>query len=64
MIHPVQYKKNIGRTLKIKLSDNPEIKEVKLSASDDNGIEGILQNGQKINLKYSQIENAKVIIKF
>ena len=64
LIHPVQYKKNIGRTLKIKTSDNLEIKEVKLSATDDNGIKGILQNGQKINLKYSQIENAKVIIKF
>ena len=64
MIHPVQYKKNIGRALKIKTSDNLEIKEVKLSATDDNGIKGILQNGQKINLKYSQIENAKVIVKF
>ena len=52
------------QSAKIKTTDNAEIKEVKLSNSDDNGIEGILQNGQKINLKYSQIENAKVIIKF
>ena len=39
----------IGQELDKGIATNLEIKEVELSASDDNGIEGILQNGQKIN---------------
>jgi len=64
LLHPVQYKKNLGRTLKIITSDNLDNLKIELSSCDDVGLEGILPDGEKINLTYDQIEKAKVIVKF
>ena len=64
LLHPFQYKKNLGRTLKIITSDNLDNLKIELSFCDDVGLEGILPDGEKINLTYDQIEKAKVIVKF
>ena len=64
LLHPFQYKKNLGRTLKIITSDNLDNLKIELSSCDDIGLEGILPDGEKINLTYDQIEKAKVIVKF
>lgn len=64
LLHPFQYKKNLGRTLKIITSDNLDNLKIELSSCDDVGLEGILPDGEKINLTYDQIEQAKVIVKF
>lgn len=64
LLHPFQYKKNLGRTLKIITSDNLDNLKIELSSCDDVGLEGILPDGEKINLTYDQIEKAKVIVKF
>lgn len=64
LLHPFQYKKNLGRTLKIITSDNLDNLKIELSSCDDVGLEGILPDGEKINLTYDQIKKAKVIVKF
>jgi len=64
LMFPFQYKKNLGRTLKIITSDNLDNLKIELSSCDDVGLEGILPGGEKINLTYDQIEKAKVIVNF
>ena len=64
LMFPFQYKKNLGRTLKIITLDNLDNLKIELSSCDDVGLEGILPGGEKINLTYDQIEKAKVIVNF
>ena len=64
LMFPFQYKKNLGRTLKIITSDNLDNLKIELSSCDDVGLEGILPGGEKINLTYDQIEKSKVIVNF
>ena len=60
---PFQFSKNIGRKIKISTYNEEEL-VIKLTDSSDDGIKGEDKNGKQINLKYDQIQNAKVIIEF
>ena len=60
---PFQYAKNIGRRLKIHTKDDSEF-IIKLSTSDETGINGIDNNGKQIYFAFDEIDKAKVIIEF
>jgi len=65
LIHPFQYKKNIGRQLKIKLITGDSIKSIKavLKDIDEEGI--FIQLHKKIShVNYAEIKQAKIIVSF
>jgi len=64
LVHPVQYEKNIGRTLKVFAMGDSEPAIIKLIRVTDFGFEGKTSSGETIAFKYDQIESAKLEIKF
>lgn len=60
---PFQYAKNIGRRLKIHTKDDCQF-AIKLSSSDETGINGMDKNGKQIYFAFDEIDKAKVIIEF
>ena len=64
LTHPFQYKKNIGRQLKIKeLSTSNKIK-AKLTQVIEDGIVVIDNKGKAIKFKFDEIESATIITVF
>ena len=64
LTHPFQYKKNIGRQLKIKeLSTSNEI-EAKLTQVLEDGIVTTDNKGKTIKFKFDEIESATIITVF
>ena len=64
LTHPFQYKKNIGRQLKIKeLSTSNKIK-AKLTQVIEEGIVVIDNKGKTIKFKFDEIESATIITVF
>ena len=64
LTHPFQYKKNIGRQLKIKeLSTSNKIK-AKLTQVIEDGIVAIDNKGKTIKFKFDEIESATIITVF
>ena len=64
LTHPFQYKKNIGRQLKIKeLSTSNKIK-AKLTQVIEDGIVVIDNKGKTIKFKFDEIESATIITVF
>jgi len=64
LTHPFQYKKNIGRQLKIKeLSTSNEIK-AKLNQVLEDGIVASDNKGKTIKFKFDEIESATIITVF
>lgn len=65
LLHPFQYKKNIGRKLGLKVEIDNKKSNVtgKLLEADDNGIK-ILSKKQEIQVGYDQILNAVVKVSF
>ena len=61
-----QYKKNIGRDLKVKLQDDRQITGTLVSADEDGIILDIKnkKETQKAEIKFSDIIEAKIILKF
>ncbi len=62
---PFQFRKNIGRQLKLKLITNDSVKSMKatLKDIDDNGI--FIQLGKEIShINYADIKQAKIIVSF
>lgn len=64
LVHPVQYEKNIGRSLKVFSLGDSEPVIVELIHVNESGIEGKTAAGDKVAFQYDQIESAKVEIKF
>jgi len=64
LVHPVQYEKNIGRTLKVFTLGESEPAIIKLIRVTDFEFEGKTFSGETIAFKYDQIESAKLEIKF
>jgi ribosome maturation factor RimP len=63
--HAFQYRKNIGRKLKIKITDGDKIEVVKatLKDIDENGI--LIQETSKIrHINFAKIKQANVIVSF
>ena len=62
---PFQYKKNINRSLTVRLTDDGKEKSLvgKMLSADDLGIE-ILNNEGKISVQYDQIISANVNVSF
>ena len=62
-----QFKKNVGRKLKVKMSDGETIKG-KLISCDENEIELVLSKKkseeEKVNITYTEIDWAKVQVSF
>lgn len=74
--HPLQYRKNIGRTVKLTLSDGSSLKG-ELSDADDNGVVIVLEEKKKSKKKkqdvevqgpkhvpFTEIKEAKTVITF
>jgi len=64
LVHPLQYEKNIGRTIKVYTFGKNEPVVVELTHVNDSGFEGKASSGEPIAFQYDQIESAKVEIKF
>ena len=62
--HPFQYKKNIGRQLKIKEHTRKNFKIIKLKKVTKDGITGINKRGEDIVIKFNNIESAIIITVF
>jgi len=61
LTHPFQYKKNIGRQLKIKESSASNEIKAKLSQVLEDGIVAIDNKGRTIKFKFDEIESATII---
>ena len=64
LTHPFQYKKNIGRQLKIKESSTPNKIKAKLTQVIEDGIVVIDNKGKTIKFKFDEIESATIITVF
>ena len=64
LTHPFQYKKNIGRQLKIKESSASNEIKAKLSQVLEDGIVAIDNKGRTIKFKFDEIESATIITVF
>ena len=62
--YPFQYKKNIGRQLKIKERTRKNFKNIKLKKVTKDGITGINKRGEDIVIKFNNIESAIIITVF
>ena len=61
LTHPFQYKKNIGRQLKIKESSTSNKIKAKLTQVIEDGIVVIDNKGKTIKFKFDEIESATII---
>ena len=64
LTHPFQYKKNIGRQLKIKESSTSDKIKAKLTQVIEDGIVVIDNKGKTIKFKFDEIESATIITVF
>ena len=64
LTHPFQYKKNIGRQLKIKESSTSNKINAKLTQVLEEGIIVIDNKGKTIKFKFDEIESATIITVF
>jgi ribosome maturation factor RimP len=64
LIHPVQFEKNIGKRVRLKMWGESELIQVEICHVSEKGFEGKLVNGHKDLFQYDEIESAKVEIKF
>ena len=64
LTHPFQYKKNIGRQLKIKESSRSNKIKAKLTQVIEDGIVVIYTKGKTIKFKFDEIESATIITVF
>ena len=64
LLHPFQYKKNIGRQLKIKESSTSNKIKAKLTQVIEDGIVVIDNKGKTIKFKFDEIESATIITVF
>jgi len=64
LTHPFQYKKNIGRQLKIKKSSTSNKIKAKLTQVIEDGIVVIDNKGKAIKFKFDEIESATIITVF
>ena len=64
LTYPFQYKKNINRSINIKMIESMEPFLLKLTDVDNYGFEGILVTGVKSRYKFDEIESATIQIKF
>ena len=64
LTHPFQYKKNIGRQLKIKESSTSYKIKAKLTQVIEDGIVVIDNKGKTIKFKFDEIESATIITVF
>ena len=62
--HPFQYKKNIGRQLKIKGNLRANSIRIKLNKVSEHGISGVNKRGEEIRFKFNDIELATIITVF
>ena len=64
LTHPFQYKKNIGRQLKIKEPSTSNEIKAKLTQVLDDGIVATNNKGKTIKFKFDEIESATIITVF
>tara|TARA_B000000460_G_scaffold120034_1_gene84475 strand:+ start:232 stop:654 length:423 start_codon:yes stop_codon:yes gene_type:complete len=64
LTHPFQYKKNIGRQLKIEKSSTSNKIKAKLTQVIEDGIVVIDNKGKTIKFKFDEIESATIITVF
>jgi len=64
LTHPFQYKKNIGRQLKIKESSTSYVIKAKLTQVLEDGIVTTDNKGKTIKYKFDEIESATIITVF
>ena len=64
LTHPFQYKKNIGRQLKIKELSTSNVIKAKLTQVIEDGIVVIDNKGKTIKFKFDEIESATIITVF
>ena len=64
LTHPFQYKKNIGRQLKLKESSTSNKIKAKLTQVIEDGIVVIDNKGKTIKFKFDEIESATIITVF
>ena len=62
--YPFQYKKNIGRQLKIRKNFEGNSKIIKLNQVSEDGISGVNKRGEEIRFKFNDIETATIITVF
>ncbi|MBT3675831.1 MAG: hypothetical protein HOA15_04420 [Candidatus Marinimicrobia bacterium] len=62
--HPVQFKKNLGRNIKVRTIGESEAASVEICHVDDSSFEGLSSSGVKSRYQFSEIESAIVEIKF
>jgi ribosome maturation factor RimP len=62
--HPIQFKKNLGRSVKVRMFGKSEAILVEICHVDDNSFEGLSVVGVKSRFQFSEIESAIVVIKF
>ena len=64
LIHPVQFEKNIGKQVRLKMWGESELIQVEICHVSEKGFEGKLFKGHKDLFQFDEIESAKVEIKF
>ena len=64
LIYPFQYKKNIGRKLKIIEFSGTNSMIIKLNKVTKDGISGVNKRGKEIKFKFNDIESARIITVF
>ena len=62
--YPFQYKKNIGRQLKIMERTRANSTNIKLIQVTKDGIAGVNKRGEKIKFKFNDIESASILTVF
>jgi len=64
LIHPIQFEKNIGKRIRLKMWGDSELIQVEICNVSEKGFDGELVNGHKDIFQFDDIESAKVEIKF
>ena len=62
--YPFQYKKNVGRQIKIRKNLKTNSIIIKLNQVSENGISGVNKKGEEIKFKFKDIESATIITVF
>ena len=63
LVHPFQYKKNLGRYINIKLKNNNNFDRAKLIDSNSTGFECAPSSGSAIKHLFDEVDTVKVEIK-
>ena len=62
--YPFQYKKNVGRQIKIRKNLKTNSIIIKLNKVSESGISGVNKKGEEIKFKFKDIESATIITVF